>query len=148
MSYRRFFLQTGIFVAVLFAFFARAEAQIGQIKKMTGDVHVVRGNEKIPARVGTLLESKDTVVTGSRSNVGITFIDDSRFSLGPRSRVDLEKFQFDPTTQDGEFLTKVNRGTVLIDSGQIAKHSPNAMKVKTRTSILGVRGTRFVVKVR
>jgi len=32
-------------------------------------------------------------------------------------------------------------------SGQIAKRSPNAMKIKTPTTILGVRGTTFAIKV-
>jgi hypothetical protein len=32
-------------------------------------------------------------------------------------------------------------------SGDIARSSPGAMKVRTPTAILGVRGTRFAVKV-
>jgi len=41
----------------------------------------------------------------------------------------------------------MDRGTAVVVSGQIAKRSPEAMKVKTPTSILGVRGTTFAVKV-
>ncbi len=51
------------------------------------------------------------------------------------------------TTQDGEFVTKVDRGTLAVISGHIAHSAPDAMKVKTRTTILGVRGTHFLVQV-
>jgi len=36
---------------------------------------------------------------------------------------------------------------LAIISGQIAKRSPDAMKVRTPTTILGVRGTKFAIKV-
>jgi hypothetical protein len=41
----------------------------------------------------------------------------------------------------------MQRGTLAVVSGQIAKRSPGAMKVKTPTTILGVRGTTFAVQV-
>ena len=87
------------------------------------------------------------LTTGPNGSVGITFIDNTRFSAGPNSRIELKQFRFNPTTQEGEFLTDMQQGTLAIVSGQIAKRSPDAMKVKTPTTILGVRGTTFAVKV-
>jgi hypothetical protein len=87
------------------------------------------------------------LTTGPNSSVGITFIDNSRFSAGPNSRLELKQFRFNPTTHEGEFLTEMHRGTLAIVSGQIARRSSEAMKVKTPTTILGVRGTRFAVQV-
>lgn len=120
---------------------------IGQIKTLFGDVSIVRNNVRSPAKAGDLLEKADTLMTGVDSRVGMTFIDNSRFSLGPNSQIVLEKFTFNPTTQDGEFVTKVDRGTLAVISGHIAHNAPDAMKVKTRTTILGVRGTHFLVQV-
>jgi hypothetical protein len=122
-------------------------AEIGQIKASTGEVFIIRQNEQRLAQAGDLLEQADTVVTGAESSVGITFIDDSRFSAGPNSRIVLEQFHFDPTTQDGAFRTRMQRGTLAIISGHIANRTPDAMQVQTPTSILGVRGTKFLVKV-
>jgi hypothetical protein len=124
-----------------------AGAEIGQIKTATGEVTIMRNNVQQRARAGDLLEAADIVITGAESSVGLTFIDNSRFSAGPHSRIELQQFRFNPTTQEGEFLTEVKRGTLAIISGQIAKQSPDAMKVKTPTTILGVRGTKFVVQV-
>jgi hypothetical protein len=124
------------------------EGAIGQIKTLTGEVSIIRQNEPRPARVGDLLEQADTVITGAESSVGITFIDNSRFSAGPNSHIALEQFRFDPTTHEGVFRTRMQRGTLTIISGQIAKRTPEAMQVQTPTSILGVRGTKFLVRVK
>ena len=122
-------------------------AEIGQIKKLTNKVHILRNKTKVPAKTGALLRSEDTVLTGAGSSVGIAFIDNSRFSLGPNSRIELTKFRFDSTTQKGEFTSMIKRGTLVVISGEIAKQSPNAMRVRTRTSVISVRGTKFLVKV-
>jgi hypothetical protein len=124
-----------------------AWAKIGQIKTVMGTVSLVRDNVQIPARAGDVLEQADILTTGPDGSVGITFIDNSRFSAGPNSHIVLQQFRFNPTTQDGASLTEVRRGTLAVLSGQIAKHAPEAMKVKTPTTILGVRGTRFAVQV-
>jgi hypothetical protein len=124
-----------------------AAAAIGQIKNITGQVFLMRNNAQQPAKAGDLVEPADIVTTSAKGSVGITLIDDSRLSAGPNSRIELKQFRFNPTTQDGESLTEVRRGTLAIVSGQIAKRSPEAMKVQTPTTILGVRGTTFAVKV-
>jgi hypothetical protein len=124
-----------------------AGAEIGQIKNVAGQVFLFRNNVEQRAKAGDLIEQADVVTTGPNGSVGITFIDNSRFSAGPNSRIELKQFRFNPTTHEGEFLTDMQRGTLAIVSGQIAKRSPDAMKVKTPTTILGVRGTTFAVKI-
>jgi len=124
-----------------------ALAEIGQIKTLDGEVYILRDNNRIPATLGALLKQADIVETGPSGSVGITFIDSSRFSAGPDTRLELSRFRFNPTTQDGEFLTGLDRGTLTVISGQIAKRSHEAMKIKTPTTILGFRGTRVAVKV-
>jgi hypothetical protein len=139
-------------MAVILAGFAgllgrSAWAEIGQIKNVAGQVSLFRNNVQQPATAGDLVEQADVLITGPNSSVGITFIDNTRFSAGPNSRIELKQFRFNPTTQEGEFFTDVQHGTLAIVSGQIAKRSPDAMKIKTPTTILGVRGTMFAVKI-
>jgi hypothetical protein len=122
-------------------------AEIGQIKNTAGQVFLLRNNNQQPAKARDIVEQADIIVTGSDGSVGITLIDNSRLSVGPNSRVEFKQFRFNPTTQEGESLTQLHRGTLAIVSGQIAKRSPDAMKVQTPTTILGVRGTKFAVKV-
>jgi hypothetical protein len=120
---------------------------IGQIKIVSGEVYRMRDNVQSPAAAGDLVEKADTLMTGPDGRVGITFIDDTRFSIGPNSRIALAKFVFNPTTKDGEFLAKVERGLLAVISGDIARSSPDAMKVQTRKIVLGMRGTYLLVQV-
>ena len=122
-------------------------AEIGQIKIIKGEVFLIRDNIKSQAKAGDLLLQADTIETGKNGSIGITFIDNSRFSAGPNTRIELKQFSFNPTTHDGEFITDMNRGTLTVISGQITKHSPEAMKIKTPTTILGFRGTKTAIKV-
>jgi len=141
------FLATIFAGAVLSLSAGSVWADIGQIKTLKGDVQITRADATRAALPGDVLEQSDTLTTGSDGSVGMTFIDGARFSAGPNSVIELSRFKFNPTTHDGEFRTTVKRGTLAVISGRIAKRSPNAMKIRTPASILGVRGTRFLVKV-
>ena len=147
MLYIRYVIAATFVAVLLIALAMPAAAQIGQIKNASGQVSIIRNNAQQPARPGDLVEKADVITTGPDGSVGLTFIDNSRFSAGPNSRIELRQFTFNPTTQEGEFVTGMKGGTLAIVSGQIAKHSPDAMKVVTPTTILGVRGTTFAVKV-
>jgi hypothetical protein len=125
-----------------------AAAEIGRIKSVAGAASVVRGKAATPAAIGYKLEVSDVIKTGADGRVGITFVDNSRFAVGPNSHVALSQFEFDDTTHKGQFLTTVDRGSLAVVSGQIAKENKDAMKVRTPTSLLAARGTRFVVEVK
>lgn len=90
---------------------------------------------------------EDVIETGENGAVGITFDDNTVFSTGPNSSVSLEEFNFNPTTLKGSFLAKLGKGTLSVISGDIARGSPEAMRIRTPSAILGVRGTRFLVRV-
>lgn len=122
-------------------------ADIGRIKTVAGQASVVRGAQTLPATPGQTLSVKDVLTTGKDGRIGITFVDNSRFAVGPNAHIALAEFQFDDTTHKGSSLTQVDRGSLAIVSGQIAKENKDAMKVRTPTSLLAARGTRFVVDV-
>jgi hypothetical protein len=120
-------------------------AEIGQIKVSNGQVTVERKGESLPGRVGTRLESSDVLKTGPDGSVGITMSDNSLLSAGPNSILSLDRFDFDPTSNQGRFDAQLQKGSLAVISGRIAKQSPEAMTVRTPSAILGVRGTEFVV---
>jgi hypothetical protein len=124
-----------------------AWAEIGQIVRTMGQASLLRDGKIITAKVGLPVEASDLIVTGKDGRMGIAFTDNSRFAAGPDSRIELSKFTFNPTTEEGEFVTKVNQGVLAVISGSIAKHHKDAMQVRTPSSVLGVRGTKFLVKV-
>ena len=118
----------------------------GTIKTSKGAATVERAGQRLPATVGAKVREGDVVVTGADGSVGITFADNSLLSVGPESRLAIDRFAFDSTTHKGAFETSLQRGTLAGVSGKIAKQSPDAMKVRTPAALLGVRGTEFVVR--
>lgn len=142
-------LAAGLLSVALVSMPAVAGAEIGRIKSVVGSGSVLKGGKTAtPAAPGLQLAVNDVVTTGRDGRIGITFIDNSRFAVGPNSRVALSQFEFDDTTHKGRSLTTVDRGSLAIVSGQIAKENKDAMKVRTPTSLLAARGTRFVVEVK
>ena len=66
--------------------------------------------------------------------------------MGPNTTMDLSKFQFDATTQEGNFLLDLLQGSVRVVTGLLAPINPDLFKVQTPTSVVGVRGTDFIVE--
>jgi hypothetical protein len=125
---------------------AWADDPIGQVKTETGTVTVERGDKIQSVAIGDHVFQSDAVVTAPDSSVGITFADNSMMSLGPPSRLKLDQFRFDSTTEEGVFNSSLQKGTLAVKSGLIVHQTPEAMHIKTPSALLGVRGTEFVVR--
>lgn len=125
---------------------AQDEAAIGRVKTVSGEAFLVRGGDRARAHVGDAVHQGDSVETGANGAIGITFRDNSVFSAGPNSQLAVEDFQFDSRQFKGSFLSRLKKGTLTVTSGDIARGSPDAMKIRTPHTILGVRGTTFAVR--
>jgi len=136
-----------ILVAALGFAGTAAAADIGLIKVAKGSVQIQRGSDKMPAKVGSALQKSDVVITGADSSAGITFTDNSLVSVGPNSVFAIDKYSFDSTTHAGEFEGNLRQGRLAAVSGKMVKQSPESMKIRTPSAIMGVRGTEFVVQV-
>lgn len=134
-------------VSLMLAASSPAFAEIARIKTASGSAVIERGASKIPAVSGQALETGDWLVTGKDGRMSLAFIDNTRFAVGPNSRIAVSKFEYDRTKAEGEFVTEVDRGSLAVVSGKIAKSKRDAMKVRTPNSLLGVRGTRFIVEI-
>jgi hypothetical protein len=125
---------------------AAGDQRDGTIKTVQGDVTVVRDNARAAAIVGGPVRATDRIQTGPDSAAAVTLKDGTVLSVGPNSVVDLSEFQFDFTTQEGNVLVKLVRGSLRMTTGLIAKLKPEQVKVVTPTTVIGVRGTDFVVE--
>ena len=126
---------------------AAAAADVGEVKVARGAAFIERGAQRLPARVGLAVQESDQLVTGADGTLGVTFSDNSLLSVGPDSRLAIDRFVFDSTTHAGQFDSTLSRGTLAVVSGKMVKQSPEAMHVRTPSAIMGVRGTEFVVQV-
>lgn len=126
---------------------AAAAADVGQIKTSKGGVTIVRDGQELPAPAGTPVRQSDRVVTRADGAAGIAFKDNSLLSLGPDSSLDISLFSFGAQGQPDALEATLHRGTLSAVSGKIVAKSPEAMRIRTPTTILGVRGTEFHVQV-
>jgi hypothetical protein len=133
-------------VAALFAVTAYAN-DIGQIKTVSGTVHVERDGQRLAAAPGMSVRQADTLVTGANGAVGVTFLDNSRLSAGPGSVLEIERYNFNSTTHAGQFDASLKKGSLAVVSGKMVKQTPGSMRVRTPSSVMGVRGTEFTVRV-
>jgi hypothetical protein len=130
---------------VLLAAGVVAAADVGRVKVAQGQVAIERGGQRLPATVGMMVQEGDVLMTGPDGAAGVTFADDTMLSVGPATELAIDRFAFDTTTHAGRFDASLRHGTLSAVSGKIARQSADAMKVRTPSTILGVRGTEFAV---
>lgn len=136
----------GIAVAA-FAAAVYAAEDVGQIKTVRGTVHVERDGQRLAAVPGMPVRQADKLVTGDDGAVGVTFLDNSLLSAGPGSVLGIDRYSFNTTTHAGRFDASLQKGSLAVVSGKIVKQEPGAMRVRTPASVMGVRGTEFLVRV-
>lgn len=140
---RRSFLLVLLFSSIA----SPAVAEIGRVKSKIGIAIVQRGAERLPATSGQDLMPGDWLETGKDGRITLTFIDDTRFAVGPDSRIALTKYEYDRTSQKGSFIAQIERGSIAVVSGRITKSGRDGMQIRTPDSVLAIRGTRFIVTV-
>ena len=121
-------------------------ASIGKLTEVTGPTQIVRGEKKIVGEVGTELEAEDTIET-LKARVSITFADNTQMQVTEFSKLKIDEFIYDGTTQTGKLAMKTAFGTVRYASGILAKTSRENVKVQTPTAKISVRGTDFSMTV-
>lgn len=128
-------------------FFSYAADNIGSVKKVSGDVSILRGSAAIKATAGMRLNEGDIVRTGDDASAGIIFKDSTVFSVGSKSEVLINKYMFEPKDDQYAFSLNMKKGTAVYESGRMGKLSPESVKIHTPKATIGVRGTKFMVEV-
>jgi hypothetical protein len=108
---------------------------------------VERDGKRIAAKPGMNVRAADTLVTGADGAAGVTFLDNTMISAGPSTVLQIERYRFDSTTHDGQFDASLKKGSLAVVSGKMVKQTPGSMRLRTPSSVMGVRGTEFVVRV-
>jgi len=123
---------------------AESVGNVGSAAFVSGDVYVVRGTERLALAEGDGVLAADTVITGSRGRVTLQMHDESKIHIGRLSRISLSDYALkEKSLMSGAF--NVLWGKVRFFVAKLSEGS--GFKVSTRTAVLGVRGTEFVVIV-
>jgi hypothetical protein len=127
--------------------FAQTADGAGRIKVVAGSATIVRAGSASPARVGALVYQSDTLRTGTDGRLAMTLRDETRLSMGPNTEITLSAFAFAPAEGQLSMVLRIARGALAYVSGRIAKLMPQAVRLETPTSVIGVRGTHALIRV-
>lgn len=126
------------FLAVSLALPAAAQT-VGVASATSGDP---RGtppaqNERI-LRVGVDVFANERVRTGPGDRAHLVFRDGSALSVGANAEITIDRFVYDPSTQNGDLAFTAARGAFRFVGGAISKKSE--VKVTAPSANIGVRG--------
>src|SRR2546422_10191629 len=130
---------------------AVAQAQtpsVGRASRLTGDQ--ISSAQAPGASVRKLAEG-DSLFAGERIRTGagtvleIEFTDKSRFTLGPNTEFEVEKYFQAGGGGSGEeaFHSRVLKGAFRYVSGLIARNKRQNVRITVAVATIGIRGTHF-----
>jgi hypothetical protein len=121
---------------------------IGYVKTLAGTATVTPADATAarPLAIAMPIHEHDRIETGPNGQIGITFRDDTRITLGPNSRIDLARFVFRPAEKSYGFVLRLGYGTLQYLSGLTATLAPDAMSIETPGCTIAVRGTRLLIR--
>jgi hypothetical protein len=122
-----------------------AHDQIGQVATLQGSATVARGGPAVALRVNDFVLKNDTLETGVSSTLGVTFDDETTFSLSANTRITINEFVYQQGGSGNAALFTVARGTAAFLASKVA--STGDMKIATPIATMGIRGTTGVVDV-
>ncbi len=131
----------GCLMAALLLWGAQAATAGPRIGVTSAVVNSVTGTLAGPVRVlrtGDGVFQHELVATGRASSAQLLFLDETSLTVGPNSRVTLDRFVYDPNRKTGDIVINITKGAFRFVSGS-AKSS--SYKIRTPVAVIGVRGT-------
>ncbi len=142
----RFFLITALCVFAM-ASSVYAFDHVATVKEISGDVAIDRGGKTLSPSIGEKLYNGDIVRTQKDASAGFTFIDGTRIGMGESSDFTVSHYEFTPLEKNYAFDVFLKKGSAVYSSGKIGKLDPKSVSFHTPKATVGVRGTKFVIKV-
>ena len=121
--------------------------QIGQVATVQGNATVMRPNATaaVALQPNNPIFKNDTLQTGANSTLGVTFDDETTFSLNANTRIVVDDFVYQDGGKGNSALFTVARGTAAFVAAKVA--STGDMKIATPIATMGIRGTTGVIDV-
>jgi hypothetical protein len=119
---------------------------IGQVATLAGTATVIRANAAAAAlKIADPIYEQDTLQTNLNSTLGITFDDQTTFSLSANTRIVIDEFVYKEDGSGNAASLNVAAGTAAFVASLVAKTGD--MKITTPQATLGIRGTTGIVDV-
>jgi hypothetical protein len=89
--------------------------------------------------LGQKLIFNEEVTTDASGLVQILLLDGTTFTVGPNSKLTIDKFVYDPETGDAEVVASIAKGTFRFIGGQTSRKDGGA-RINTPVGTIGIRG--------
>jgi hypothetical protein len=136
-----------IWVGALALLIPQVQAQVaGRVLLAAGDTVAVRDGKEIRLTTGTAIHGRDTLRTGTASNLQVRLTDQSIVSLREQSELRIDEYRF--TGQDGSderAFFRLLKGGFRTITGLIGRTNPKNYAVGTATATIGIRGTMYAL---
>ena len=118
---------------------------VGSVATLEGSASVTRNNATSALALRDPVYKNDVLQTKVDGTLGITFDDETTFTLKPNTRLAVDEFVYQEGGANNAAVFNVVRGTAAFVAAEVA-HTGN-MRIDTPSSTLGIRGTTGLVEV-
>lgn len=118
---------------------------VGSVSELEGSASVSHRAAASALHLRDAVFKGDVLQTGADGTLGITFDDETTFTLKPNSQITVDNFIYQEGGANNAAAFNVLRGTVAFVAAEVA-HTGN-MKIDTPTSSLGIRGTTGLIEI-
>jgi len=125
---------------------APADNSVGQVATVQGSATVTRSNAAARAlQIADPIFKNDMLATGADSALGVTFDDETTFSLSADTRIVVNEFVYQDGGSGNAASFNVAIGTAAFVASLVARTGD--MTITTPDAAIGIRGTTGVVEV-
>ena len=135
-------MQKLVFIVVAYLLSMPIHADpIGTVIIVKNKVKAARDNAEFVIKRRAKLEKNDVITTGSYSKTQFRLIDGTLFTLGEKTRLRINEYQFNKENSKAVF--ELTKGVFRAITGEITKLDNPRFKVKTPMGSIGIHGTEF-----
>jgi hypothetical protein len=121
---------------------ATDKSPVGAVEEVKGSATVTRADGTVETvTIGTPIYEGDIITTDAKGAVNISFLDETSMAVSENARMAIDKYSFDPSTENGTTHFSVLRGLFVFTSGLIGRDDPDDVKIDTPVGSIGIRGT-------
>ena len=119
-------------------------ADIGAVTAIKGSAELQHQSDVQTVQKGLGINTDDLLITAAASKVQVILNDNTVITIGPESQYLFERYD---DGENPEVAMELKRGFFKVITGKIGKIAPKRFTVKTKSAVIGIRGTQFMASL-
>ncbi|MCG8470604.1 MAG: FecR domain-containing protein, partial [Desulfobacterales bacterium] len=120
------------------------KATVGRVVAIRGVATATLAEASRLLSARSVLYEKDIIKTAANSRIQLQFHDKTLITLGPKTDLSIEVYQWDAQQKKGEFTHKIKDGVFRVLGGAITKSDPKKFRTETPVATIGIRGSIYM----